>query len=112
MNNEQTERALTLLKATFELLKKQDESRYVLNLLATVINYDNDECDGSTLMSDIEALLLDIELCQEEQEPTKSLLEASKMDAVVRSDTDNVWTPQDSLYVEQGMSYDLQKRRL
>ena len=47
-------RAETLLKATYELLKKQDDSYYVKNLLAETIFYDNAECDGSCLMEDIE----------------------------------------------------------
>lgn len=49
------ERSNTLLKATYELLKKQESNTYVLNLLSETIYYDEAECDGSCLMYDIEA---------------------------------------------------------
>lgn len=48
------DRAKTLLKATYDLLQKQIESPYVLNLLAETIEYDEAECDGNCLMDDIE----------------------------------------------------------
>ena len=48
-------RSKTLLKATYELLKKQESNTYVLNLLSETIYYDEAECDGSCLMDDIEA---------------------------------------------------------
>ena len=48
-------RADTLLKATYELLNKQHESYYVLNLLAETVYYDEAECDGNCLMEDIDA---------------------------------------------------------
>ena len=48
-------RSKTLLKATYELLKKQESNSYVLNLLSETIYYDEAECDGSCLMDDIEA---------------------------------------------------------
>ena len=47
-------RSKTLLKATYELLKKQESNSYVLNLLSETIYYDEAECDGSCLMNDIE----------------------------------------------------------
>ncbi len=47
-------RAKTLLNATYNLLSKQKDSPYVLNLLAETITYDEAECDGSCLMDDIE----------------------------------------------------------
>lgn len=47
-------RAKTLLSATYNLLCKQKDSPYVLNLLAETITYDEAECDGSCLMDDIE----------------------------------------------------------
>lgn len=47
-------RADTLLKATYELLNKQHESYYVLNLLAETVYYDEAECDGNCLMEDID----------------------------------------------------------
>ena len=46
-------RAKTLLKAAGTLLKKQEDSNYVLNLLAETIYYDEAECDGSCLLDDI-----------------------------------------------------------
>lgn len=52
MNREQE-----LLVATYELLKKQNESPYVINILETTVNYDNAECDGYCLMEDIENCL-------------------------------------------------------
>ena len=48
-------RADTLLKATYDLLKKQDGNYYVLNLLAETVFYDDAECDGNCLMEDIDA---------------------------------------------------------
>tara|TARA_Y100000310_G_C20673865_1_gene811748 strand:- start:657 stop:851 length:195 start_codon:yes stop_codon:yes gene_type:complete len=56
----QLDRAKTLLKATFDLLEKQEDSVYVLNLLAEEIHYDNTLCDGCCLKSDIEYLLDEI----------------------------------------------------
>lgn len=50
-------RARVLLKATYELLMKQNDSGYVLNLLSETIFYDEAECDGCCLMEDIENLL-------------------------------------------------------
>lgn len=50
-------RARVLLKATYELLMKQNDSGYVLNLLSETIFYDEAECDGYCLMEDIENLL-------------------------------------------------------
>lgn len=48
------ERAETLLRATYELLNKQKETIYVLNILEQVVFYDGVECEGSCLMEDIE----------------------------------------------------------
>ena len=50
-------RARVLLNATYELLMKQKDSGYVLNLLSETIFYDEAECDGYCLMEDIENLL-------------------------------------------------------
>ena len=47
------ERAKTLLNATKELLEKQDNSYYVLNLLEETVFYDEAECDGYCLNDDI-----------------------------------------------------------
>lgn len=46
-------RARTLLKAAGTLLKKQEDSNYVLNPLAETVYYDEAECDGSCLLDDI-----------------------------------------------------------
>lgn len=51
------ERAKILLKATYDLLCKQKESPYVLNLLSETAIWDGVECDGYCLMEEIEALL-------------------------------------------------------
>lgn len=50
-------RAIYLLKVTYDLLRKQEESIYVLNILSETIFYDGAECDGQCLMEDIENLL-------------------------------------------------------
>jgi hypothetical protein len=46
-------RAKTLLKAAGILLKKQENSYYILNLLAETVYYDEAECDGACLLDDI-----------------------------------------------------------
>lgn len=51
------ERKTYLLKACFNLLHKQLESPYVLNLLTETINYDGAECDGECLMEDIASII-------------------------------------------------------
>ena len=53
MMNLLLKRAKTLLKATKELLEKQDNSSYVLNLLEETVFYDEAECDGCCLKDDI-----------------------------------------------------------
>ncbi len=52
---EAEERAKTLLKAAWDLLNKQCNARYDLNLLDETVCYDEAECDGNCLMEDIEA---------------------------------------------------------
>lgn len=47
-------RAETLLKAAHDLLKKCDNSSYVLNVLEETVFYDDAECDGACLKDDIE----------------------------------------------------------
>lgn len=42
-----------LLRAAYDLLKKQDGSFYVLNLLEETVEYDNCMCDGYCLTEDI-----------------------------------------------------------
>ena len=46
-------RAKTLLKATKELLEKQENSSYVLNMLEQTVCYDETKCDGLCLKEDI-----------------------------------------------------------
>lgn len=49
-----------LLEQAHSLLKKQNESPIVLNLLEEVVYYDGAECDGYCLMNDIaDALMLE-----------------------------------------------------
>lgn len=43
-----------LLRAAYDLLKKQKDANYVLNLLEETVFYDEADCDGSCLMEDIE----------------------------------------------------------
>lgn len=50
-------RAKELLAACVQLLNKQLESPFVLNLLDELIYYDDCECDGNCLMDDIIDLL-------------------------------------------------------
>jgi len=54
-------RALYLLDATYRLLEKQVESRYVLNILETTVDYDDADCDGNCLMEDIKDLFFEAE---------------------------------------------------
>lgn len=54
---QENKRAKILLKATLDLLQKQKESHYVLNLLENTVFYDNAECDGYCLFDDIENFL-------------------------------------------------------
>ena len=54
---EREERYKILLKAAYDLLKKQDGSFYVLNLLGETVDYDGAECDGYRLIEDIAEVL-------------------------------------------------------
>ena len=47
------DRAITLLRATLELLRKCDKSSYVLDVLGETAYYDDADCDGYCLMDDI-----------------------------------------------------------
>jgi len=53
-------RETVLLKATYDLLKKCNDSPYVLNALSQEIFYDDVMCDGMCLANEI-AILLDLE---------------------------------------------------
>lgn len=55
MGNE--DRAVTLLRACLDLLNKQKESYYVLNMLEQTVYYDGTDCDGYCLSEDIELYL-------------------------------------------------------
>ena len=46
-------RAIVLLKATYEMLKKQEESPIVLNILEQTEVWDGVECDGYCLKDEI-----------------------------------------------------------
>ena len=46
-------RADELLKACQELLMKQQNSLYILNLLDETVFYDESECDGNCLLEDV-----------------------------------------------------------
>lgn len=50
---EALERAIVLLKATYEMLKQQEESPIVLNILEQTAVWDGVECDGYCLKDDI-----------------------------------------------------------
>ena len=67
------ERARTLLKATKELLEKQENSCYVLNMLEQTVFYDEAKCDGFCLKEDIGYWFDELE----EQEKIKSYYKAN-----------------------------------
>ena len=46
-----------LLRAAYQLLQKQEDSPYVLNLLGESTVWDGVECDGGCLMEEVKALL-------------------------------------------------------
>lgn len=54
------QRAITLLKATRELLLKCNEGYYVKSVLEETVFYDEAECDGYCLMEDIGYLLEEV----------------------------------------------------
>ena len=51
------DRKVVLLKACMDLLKRQEKSSYILNLLSETTFYDGVDCDGLCLLEDIEAEL-------------------------------------------------------
>ena len=55
------DRKSILLRAAYDMLKKCDDSYYVISPMETTVFYDGADCDGSCLMGDI-ALLLHLEL--------------------------------------------------
>lgn len=54
---ENLDRAITLLRATKELLSKQKDSPHTLNMLNQTTFYDECDRDGYCLLDDIDALL-------------------------------------------------------
>lgn len=60
MTEKQQKQAKKLLKATFDILKKCDESSIVLDVLETTAVWDGVDCDGSCLMDEIEDLILEL----------------------------------------------------
>ena len=48
------DRAKILLKAVHDLLDKQNQTPFVLDMLSETVNYDDCECDGNCLLEDIE----------------------------------------------------------
>lgn len=61
-NNDDIERAILLLSKVSELFDRQNETIYVLNLLAEIVSYDGVECDGYCLKEDIDCLLSVLEV--------------------------------------------------
>jgi hypothetical protein len=55
------DRKITLLKACRDLLEKQENSIYVLDLLSESVFYDETDCDGNCLLEDIKIELEGIE---------------------------------------------------
>lgn len=60
------DRAITLLKACHNLLSKQKNSFYVLNLLTETVFYDDADCDGYCLSDDIEDYLIEREALKDD----------------------------------------------
>lgn len=60
--DEALKRATTLLKATYQLLDKQNETPFVLNMLCETTYYDEADCDGYCLLEDIKACLEEIDM--------------------------------------------------
>lgn len=61
------DRKVILLKAAYDLLNKQRQSRYVLDLLSETVFYDEADCDGHCLMDDIEIELKSAEHSEVQQ---------------------------------------------
>lgn len=64
--SEQENRAVTLLKAARDLLRKQHDTPYVLNMLEQTVHYDDADCDGNCLIDDINEYLEEIGETDEE----------------------------------------------
>lgn len=57
---EKPDRKTVLLRACYDMLKKQDKAGYVISPFETTVHYDDADCDGHCLMEDI-ALELEID---------------------------------------------------
>jgi hypothetical protein len=53
MNDHTEARKAILLKACYDMLKKLDESYFVISPMETTVFYDGADCDGSCLKDDI-----------------------------------------------------------
>lgn len=62
------DRKVTLLKAAYDMLKKCDESPFVISPMETTVFYDDADCDGSCLMEDIKFELEEAGITVEEDE--------------------------------------------
>lgn len=62
MTKQEEERAIILLKATKEILQKQEDSSIVLDILEQTAIWDGVECDGYCLLEEIGYLLETIEV--------------------------------------------------
>lgn len=74
------DRAIVLLKAVRELLNKQMQSSYVLNLLSETVFYDEEECEGNCLYEDIGYLLEDAGELKEQHVILQRRTSISQMD--------------------------------
>jgi hypothetical protein len=54
---ESDDRALILLRAARDILRRCSKSYYVRDVMSVLAYYDEAECDGNCLMEDIEAYL-------------------------------------------------------
>lgn len=60
INESQLEELVVLLKLTYEILKKCDQSVYMLDVMAQEAHIDNYSVDGHGLMNDIKDTLFEI----------------------------------------------------
>ena len=65
MDNEYN-RIVYLLQAAYNLINKQNDSGYVLNILEETVNYDGSDCDGYCLLDDIKDALYALDLDTDE----------------------------------------------
>jgi hypothetical protein len=93
-----------LLKAVYDLLKKCNDSHYVLNAIEQTIFYDGTECDGGCLMNDIaEELGLDNEKSRKTIDWTKTTKEEYALISKIIERTKNM----DSSIFESDLGMDL-----